>query len=388
LVFRGRNSRKTIVAVLSLIVFATNAISSCYCISSLYGDSFLFKQAIAPAKSRVIKLQRLVNNGDLIVSGNEKRTIEDCEYQLIGNIIVKDDATLIIKNAIFNQTGQYVPMERFVDNNPTPVNIVVESRASLFITNTTLMITRNVTSRILVRNEAKMYIASSSIENFKYDVEIWAVDASLLYIENSMMRRAKENATTYTVQSCVVLSKHYSEVHIENLTFDRVTVYGNSRVFIERSTLKNALRIFNSPTVQVVGSIIGYVTAEGSPLVYIRSSIIKGTAGPYIMASEPTTSADIWLIHMTVESVSAGGSSKVRLIDASVKNLHMYDHAALFVGWDLPLFGPVVLSPESASVTQLIALNLLAVTIIIVLFVGLRKLRKRRMNETKVPYKV
>jgi membrane protein implicated in regulation of membrane protease activity len=91
---------------------------------------------------------------------------------------------------------------------------------------------------------------------------------------------------------------------------------------------------------------------------------------------------------MTVESVVAGGSSKVRLVDASVKELNIYGNAALFVGWDLPLFGPVAFSPALAFVIQLVALNLLAVTIIVLSFVVLRKLRKRRLNETKVLNKV
>jgi len=385
--FRGRRDTKTIVAVLSLIILAASALSSCHGISSSNTNALRFKQAVAPAKNMGVQYQTLVNNGDLIVSGKEKRTIEDCEYQLIGNVIVKDNATLIIKNAIFNQTGQYVPMEISVDNNPTQVNIVVENQASLFLTNTTLMIPQNVTSRILIQNEAKMYIADSSIENFRYDVSIWAIDSSLLYIENSIMRRAKEDVGYWTVEARTVVCTDYSEVHVENLTFDRATVYSSSRVFIERSHLKDAVRIFDSPTVQVTGSIIdGYVTTEGSPLLYIRSSIIgygNSTMESYISASESTTSADIWLIHMNVETVVAGGSSKVRLIDASVKDLHMYDNAALFVGWDLPLFGPVAFPSELAFIIQLIALNLLAVTIIIVIFVVLRKLRRRRLNEPK-----
>jgi len=377
--FRGRRSRKTITAALSLIIFAANALFSCHCISSSDRSSFLFEQAIAPvlAKSLVIQYQSLLNEGDLIVGGNETRTIEDCEYKLIGNIIVKDDATLIIRNAIFNQTGRYVLAD-------IPANIVVENRGSFFLTNTTLIISQNVTSRILVQNEAKMYIADSSIENFEYDVSIWAVHSSLIHIENSIMRRARENATSWTVETCTVVCDHYSEAHMENLTFDRATVYGSSRVFIERSTVRDAVRIFDSPTVQLTGSTIGYVTAEGSPLLYIRSSII----GSDIKALEDTTSADIWLIHMTVESVVAGGSSKVRLVDASVKELNIYGNATLFAGWDLPLFGLVAFSPALAFVIQLVALNLLAVTIIVLLFVVLRKFRKRRLNETKVLDKV
>lgn len=378
--FRGRRDTKTIVAVLSLIILAASAWSSCHGISSSNTNALRFKQAVAPAKNMGVQYQTLVNEGDLIVGGNEKLTIEDCEYQLIGNIIVKDDAALTIKNAIFNQTGRYVPAD-------IPANIVVENRASFFLTNTTLIIPQNVTSRILVQNEAKMYIADSSIENFRYDVSIWAIDSSLLYIENSIMRRTKEDVGYWTVEARTVVCNDYSEVHIENSTFDRATVYKSSRVFIERSHLKDAVRIFDSPTVQVTGSIIdGYITAEGSPLLYIRSSMIgsgNSTTGSYISASESTTSADIWLIHMNVETVIAGGSSKVRLIDASVKDLHMYDNAALFVGWDLPLFGPVAFPSELAFIIQLIALNLLAVTIIIVIFVVLRKLRRRHLNEPK-----
>jgi hypothetical protein len=371
------------VAVLSLIILAASASSSCHGISSSNTNALRFKQAVAPAKNMGVQYQTLVNEGDLIVGGNEKLTIEDCEYQLIGNIIVKDDAALTIKNAIFNQTtDQYLPENVSAD---IPANIVVENRASLFLINTTLMIPQNATSRILVQNEAKIYIADSSIENFRYDVSIWAIDRSLLYIENSIMRRAKEDVGYWTVEARTVVCNDYSEVHVENSTFDRAAVYLSSRVFIERSHLKDAVRIFDSPTVQVTGSIIdGYVTAEGSPILYIRSSIIgygNSTTEPYISASKSTTSADIWLIHMNVETVIAGGSSKVRLIDASVKDLHMYDNAALFVGWDLPLFGPVAFPSELAFIIQLIALNLLAVTIIVVIFVVLRKLRRRRLNE-------
>lgn len=374
--FKGWTSRKTIAIALSLVIFATNALSSCYCKSSSDKNGFLFEQAIAPAKSLVIQYQSLVSEGDLIVEGNETRTIEDGEYQLIGNIIVKDNATLIIKNAIFNQTGRYVPAD-------IPANIVVENQGNFYLTNTTLIISQNTTSRILVQNQAKMYIADSSIENFEYDVAIWAIDNSLVNIEDSIMRRAKEDVGHWVVETRTVVCDAYSEVHIKNLTFDRTTVYQYSKVFIDRSTLNDAVRIFDSPTVQVTDSTIDYVTAEGSPVVFIRSSTIES----YIHAVEDTTSADIWLIHMTVETVVARGSSKIRLIDASVTSLQMDGNAALFVGWDLPLFGPVAFTPTLAFVIQLVALNSLVVMIIIVLYVLISKWRKRHPSKIEVPKK-
>lgn len=375
--FKGWASRKTIAIALCLVIFAINALSSCYCKSSSDKNGFLFEQAIAPTNSLVIQYQSLVSEGDLIVEGDETRTIEDGEYQLIGNIIVKDNATLIIKNAIFNQTGRYVPAD-------IPANIVIENQANFYLTNTTLIISQNITSRILVQNQAKMYIADSSIENFEYDVSIWAIDNSQVYIENSVMRRAKEDVGYWVVQTRTVVCDGHSEVRIKNLTFDRTTVYQYSKVSIERSTLNDAVRIFDSPTVQVADSTIDYVTAEGSPVVFIRSSII----GSYVHALQDTTSADIWLIHMTVETLVARGSSKVRLIDASVTDLRIEGNAALFVGWDLPLFGPVAFTPTLAFVIQLIALNSLVAIIIIVLYVLIRKLRKRHLSKIEVLKKV
>jgi hypothetical protein len=370
--------------ILSLIFLAVNSLSFCYGISSLNTNAPQLRKGVAPVKSMNILYQ--THEGDLIVSGNEEVTIENCEYQLIGNIIVKDNATLTIKNVIFNQTtNQYLPE---TVSSGTPANILIKNRASLFLINTTLMIPQNVTSRILVQNEAKIYVTDSRIENFQYDISIWAIDNSLVSIRNSIMKRAKEDVGQWTIEMTVVVCTEYSEVHIENVTFDRATVYQHSRIFIERSTLKDALRLFDSPTVQVTGSTIyGYVTAEGNPLIYIRSSIIgfgnSTTESSYISASEPTTSADIWLIHMNVERVIAGGNSKVRLIDTSVKYVHLYDNATLFVGWDLPLFGPVAFTPQIAFAIQLIALNLLVVTVIIVLFIVIKKVRKRHLNKTK-----
>lgn len=41
----------------------------------------------------------ITHSGDLIISGNQTFTIENCVYQQDGNIIVKDNATLLVRNA-------------------------------------------------------------------------------------------------------------------------------------------------------------------------------------------------------------------------------------------------------------------------------------------------
>jgi hypothetical protein len=333
------------------------------------------KRATNPSRSLFVDYQSFTYEGDLIIGGNETRTIENCEYGLIGNIIVKDDATLIVRNAIFNQTGKDVF-----------VSILVENRASFYLTNATLRITENVSfpynlrGNITILDEAKMYITKSNIENPDYGVDISARDNSLIYVENSIMRRTHEDVM---MDRYVIVSYDYSQVRIKNSTLDRVVTWESSKVVIERVTLNDTIRVFGESTVQVSDSTIKYVTADNSPSLSIRSSIIRSF--PYIRTGE---NSDVLLLHMAVKEVWANNSAKIRLIDTSVEALHIFGNATVLVGWDLPFFGPVAFPPAVALAIHLIAFILLGAIIAIISFVLIKKLRRRslsRARENKTP---
>lgn len=347
----GRRNRKTFATVFSTVILAIS-ILSCHCISvGLETCSFQSKGAVNPSKSLVVQYQSLPHEGDLIVDGNETRIIEDCEYNLIGNITVKDNATLIIRNAIFNQTG--------VGDR---VGIMVENRSSFVVTNATLIISQDFSSKILVQDEAIVNIVNSNIINSEQDVLIWPEDSSTFYMENSVMSGLK---------TCKVVANDNSEVHVENSNFDRATVWGSSTVFIESSSLSDAIRTFNNSTVHVFGSTIGYVHAYGSLLLYIRSSTIES----YVQTG---IESEVWLIKTSVPEVRAGGSSKVWLISASVGTFQEHDNATVSVGWDIPLFGPIAFHHRLAPVVWLIALIAAGAITFVVLFVVIKKLQKRQ----------
>jgi hypothetical protein len=287
----------------------------------------------------------------MIVGGNEIRTIENCEYHLIGNITVKDNATLIIRNAVFNQTGA-----------GNRAGIEVKNQARLIVTNTTLMISQDFISKILVQDEARVNIVNSNITNPKQDIFIWPEDNSTIHIENSVISGPG---------SRVVVANGDSEVHIKNSSIARVTVWERSTVIIESSSLNEAIRAFNNCTVNVFDSTIGYVTAFGSLTLYIRSSIIES----YVQTG---MESHVWLVKTSVKNVIAAENSEVWLIDASAGAFEEHDNAKVFVGWELPLFGTIAFHHRLAFVIQLVTPIAVGATAFVVLFVVIRKLRKRQ----------
>jgi hypothetical protein len=329
-----------------------------------------FKRATNPSRSLFVDYQSFTYEGDLIIGDNETRTIENCEYRLIGNLTVKDNATLIIRNAIFNQTGK-----------DAPIYILVMDRASFFLTNATLGIKQNVSDPLYARgnitilNEARMYITNSFIEHPIFGVDIWTWDNSIIYIENSIMRRRMQDVM---MDRYVIVSFDYSQVRIKNSTLDRVVTWESSKVVIERVTLNDTIRVFGESTVQVSDSTIKYVTADNSPSLSIRSSIIRSS--PYIRTGE---NSDVLLLHMAVKEVWANNSAKIRLIDTSVEALHIFGNATVLVGWDLPIFGIVAFPPLVAFAIQLIALISLGAIIAIISFVLIKKLRRRSLSRAR-----
>jgi hypothetical protein len=336
-----------------VLIFAINSFSPWY-LTSVDLFTLHFNQIIFPSRN-LVQYQVLEHEGDLIVSDNETRIIENCEYRVIGNVTVEDNATLIIRNAIFNQTG---------------LSIVIKNQANFYLTNATLMMTQTASSDILVINEAEIYITNSKVENPNGRVIIWGENHCIIHIENSIMQRVSEG-----MERCVIVSDHYSEVHIKNSTLERETIWGNSKVFIEKTILRDAMRVFGSTIVHAKNSTIEYLTVDGNASIYFQNSVIKS----YIRAGE---NSNVWLMHMTVPEVWAGGNATINLVDASVKTLHISDKATLFVGWDLPFFGPVVFLPILAFAIQVIVLVLLAAGVAILLFLLAKKLRKQSLRKT------
>ena len=295
--------------------------------------------------------QSFSNEGDLVVDGNGTYIVENCEYHLIGSIIVQDNATLTIRNAIFNQTCE--------DNRES---IVVKDRGRLTVTNVTLAMSQNSSSIIMVQNEATFDMINSNVTNSKSEVYVWIRGNSIAYIENSEMRSFIEPK---------LITQDYSKATIKDSTLGRVVIWKDSEVFIEGSVINGALRTWGSSRVHVSGSIIGSVTAYGNLTLYIQNSIIEGDVTDGL-------NCDVWLVNTSAQNVSVSGDSRVWLIDTSVTAFHEHGNATVFVGWDLPLFGPIAFHHTLVPVIRLVALLSVGAAVGVVLFVVIRKLWKRR----------
>lgn len=344
----GRRNWKTLAVVLCTIIFAINVLFSRHCTS-------------ARLERYGFQCQSFLHEGDIIVSGNEIRII-DYDYHLIGNITVKDNATLIIRNAIFNQTGLH-----------GRVGIVVENQASFTVTDATLIISQDYTSKITLQDEAMLDIVNSNITNSNSDVYIWVRDNSTVHIENS--------AISGLIESKLVVETS-SSVEIKNSALGRVVVWVCPEVLIESSTLTDALKTWGATTVRVLDSTIGFVWA-GLGVGNVKMTIRRSSLGYIQTGSE----SEVWLIKTSLAAVWSGGNSKVWLIDMSEAAIHEFDNARVFIGWELPLFGPIAVHYSVAPIVRLIPLIALGAIGFVVLFVVIIKLQKGRARQAEVPDK-
>lgn len=324
-------------------------------------DTSVFQFALIFPLSKDLRIQHqsLIHEGDLIISGNESLTLEDCVYKLIGNLIVKDNATLFIKNAIFNQTCP----------DSSLANVIIKDMGTLVLNCSSMVIFQHETARIFVQDYAKFYAISSIIENPIYDVSLWAVNKSEIYMKNSIMKCAEKSVT----RACVVLVDHYSNVKVENLTFDRLTAYANATIFIERSTIEDAIRAFNSPMIQVSCSTIRYITADENVTLNVQNSKVE-------LGVRVGGNSRIWFIHSTVPQVNAGGNARVWLISSSTEALNEEDTAEIYVGWDIPLIGPVVFNYKWAPIIHLAIIVLIVAIMLVASYLIMKRLRRQNMS--------
>jgi len=113
----------------------------------------LFSVLIFKSSGTFSSFSNDAHKGDLIVDGNTTLLIENTIYNLIGNLIIRDNAAVIIKNCFFNQSSSYT------------VGIFVEDMAKLVVINTTLFISQNDITKISISDSALLNITDSILIN-------------------------------------------------------------------------------------------------------------------------------------------------------------------------------------------------------------------------------
>jgi len=302
------------------------------------------------------------NIGDIIVDGNKSYTIVDCEFNQVGNITVKENATLIMHNVKFNQTG------------PDRVGIMLYDQARLIVKDSILIISQNFDSNIYVRDESTLNITNSNIINSLFGICIWVEDYNTVHIQNSNMMGGNAGGIQ---RHCVIMAMNYTMVHVQNTTLDRIAGWNDATIFVQNCTLRESMKIFNYVKVYVSHSTVDYVWASQNCTIYFQHSIVN-SSNPLEFAVRVIHQSSIWFKHSSVRGgILAVNNAKVWLINTSVGNVSLSDEAAAFAGWELPLFGEVYVPYTMAPIVESAAIVTTVAVAIIIIFVMVKKFLRR-----------
>jgi hypothetical protein len=174
----------------------------------------------SPVPPFVSHISNIRHEGDLILEKDELFEIRNCEYTQIGNIIVRDRATLIVENAtliiikpsyyydygITIKDSAHLIIDRSnltsVRHNLLGIPGKDHIKTNLFDSSRTTIKDSVVSAYILIYNSSYIHISNSNIFSPSFDVPILIHDFSSTYIESSSIT----GIAAYDYSSAVITS--------------------------------------------------------------------------------------------------------------------------------------------------------------------------------------
>lgn len=194
--------------------------------------------------------------GDIVVGGNETFEIIDCEYTQTGNIIVKDNGALIIRNAtlIFSEHNM---LEGF--------NITVKNQGNLTVINSVVETEDVFGNDIYFLDNAVLKMRNAIVET---DIYLKPYNNCLINISDSTI---KTNFYIYGNSSVHIMNSHFVEYACPR-------VYDNSSLWVSDTILDHKIYAYGSSKVKVQHSIMDtYMDCHyHSSIIISDGSILKG----------------------------------------------------------------------------------------------------------------
>lgn len=322
-----------------------------------------FSKASSYSVNSFYSCSYITHEGDINISDSETFTIQDCEYNITGKIMLEDNATLIVQNARFITTPSL-----WGDD----ISLIVKNQARLLVKNSTVVFhePRGFDCKIIVQDEAEANITGSILEKWGYVV---AHDTSTINIENSNI-----TIGTNSFHNSGVATYDGSMGRIENSIIDGVFVWDTSAASVTNSIVKIIRTCWeesDETVVNITDSRIGTIqVGGGTPIFHVNGSAV--TQNAYLHSN---TSA--WFTDSSVVALRATGNATVWLINSSAGSISLDGDAKVFVGWYLPLFGLVTMPHTWIPIMQIIFITAI-VAIIVVLYIVYSKKKKTREKET------
>jgi hypothetical protein len=326
--------------------------------------------------------QNLVLEGDIVVE-NGTYLVENISLNVTGEIIARNEATVMIRNATLFVTTQ--------DQTYYRDAIVLMNRSKLIVENATIFLkSTNIieSSYITVADEATANITNSKLHGIAF---IIGRQNSRTYVNRSILKGPSpidlrifsvvtNDNSTATIQDSeldAARAGDNSSVSVFNSVIETrgVSASGNGLIEIENSKIGTAQFLWDNSTLRILNSTADVISFSGSVL-YVANSRIRWD----VLAYRNSTT---WLMSTSVRRVQAYAQSQIWLINSWTEEVNTFDEGKVFVGWQLPVFGVVAVPHNWLPILQGIAFLAALIAVIAMLVVLNRRWKRRQEQKSK-----
>jgi parallel beta-helix repeat protein len=253
----------------------------------------------------------IVHVGNLTLADSELYLIDDCDFHQNGSIILKDNATLIIRDSVFNQTA---------DNREF---ITLTDQARLIIENSSVLTSQAFEVKISVFDQTVLNITASNLTNSYGEIWIWMMGQSQCHFVSSNMSSYGDNSRIVADQDC--------KAEIRNSGLDFVVCWGKSVADVYGSTVRQGVKAWSTTQVYITDSSINYMWAQHDCRFEVRNTTVYSTVSTEV-ALRAIDNANIYFFSCMLEdNLNLANSARVRLRNSSVQNISAYNDAIVWL---------------------------------------------------------
>jgi len=293
-----------------------------------------------------------VHQGNLILNGNNVTTIENTRFDINGSILVEENATLILKNAVVNFTQPTHWQYNMSFRNPSNGNPRLQA------TNTTI-----VSASDFAFNVAFFQNSSGSLLNctIPWRGELKTYDISTVFMTNSTIRdvEANNNSTMVIHNSTFVgvYLYHYCKVYATNATVGSFVDYSHgcylsvwnstissldgrrSNTYVHNSSIDTVWLSSESINCSIVDFTVENVTFWNS---LVDFSIAISTTGHAANVTIESTRVHRWrctfygqsnvtVTNSTLVCLDASGSSTMSVSNSTIDDIYSFDLSSVSI---------------------------------------------------------
>ncbi len=251
------------------------------------------------------------HEGNLTIVGNEVYLVDGGDFHQNGSVLVKDNATLIIRNTHYYQSAEDYEY------------ISVMDQARFVIENSSLLFSYQSDVRISVLNQTMMNLTDSVVTNSLGGIWIWMGQQAVLSMRGS-------NISSYGDGGRVV-ADHSCRVDIQNSTLDFAVCWDRSLANISRSTIIKGAKAWSTAQVYLSQCTVDYLWAYQNCRIEIEHTTITSDA-PFETALRASDASNVYFFSSVLgDDVNVAVSAKVRFRDSSARDVFAYGDSIVWL---------------------------------------------------------